>query len=70
MDGRLRKPDRRTCELCGRSERWDDGEGAWRVRAADGERLTGGVHCIHQWDIDGTFSPIEELPGEELAGET
>jgi hypothetical protein len=60
MSTRLRKPDRRSCELCGREEVWDAETHAWRVREADGEPVVGSVYCIHEWDIDGAFSPIEE----------
>jgi hypothetical protein len=53
---RLRRPTVRQCERCGRTERWDDETGSWRI--ADDEM--GNPHCIHEWDIDGTFNPIEE----------
>jgi hypothetical protein len=56
MSDLLRTPDRRVCERCGRLERYDDG--VWRA-----DRL-GEVYCIHEWDIDGTFVPIE---GESAA---
>ncbi|GAB7012687.1 HEWD family protein [Halolamina salina] len=51
MSDLLRTPDRRVCERCGRVERYDGG--VWRA-----DRL-GEVYCIHEWDIDGTFVPIE-----------
>lgn len=54
--GVLRKPDARTCELCGRSEVWD---GGWRIAEEDGKRLTGNTYCIHEWDITGEFTPVE-----------
>jgi hypothetical protein len=81
MDVRLRKPDRRRCELCDRVERWDEDVGAWRLvhrdtdtdggddvdegdDAGDATLAVGRVHCLHQWDIDGTFAPIREVEGE------
>ncbi|WP_101297432.1 HEWD family protein [Halegenticoccus soli] len=57
-DARLRRPTERICERCGRREVWEDG--SWRVAVDDGERRAGSVYCIHEWDINGTFLPIEE----------
>ena len=57
-DVRLRKPTERTCERCGRHERWS--ADSWRVVEEDGERLVGSLYCIHEWDIDGSFLPFEE----------
>lgn len=54
MTGVLRTPDRRVCERCGRVERYDEDIGGWRAAEA------GDVHCIHEWDIDGEFIPIQE----------
>ncbi|MEF8856000.1 MAG: HEWD family protein [Haloplanus sp.] len=56
----IRKPTARQCENCGRKEVWNDATGTWRVaRDDDGERIAGNVYCIHEWDINGTFVPIE-----------
>ncbi|MEF8818753.1 MAG: HEWD family protein [Haloferacaceae archaeon] len=55
---RLRTPTDRLCERCGRHERWRD-EG-WLVVREDGEPLVGDPFCLHEWDINGTFSPIAE----------
>jgi hypothetical protein len=55
MPVRIRRPDRRECERCGRIERWDEDADAWRVDDAVGD-----VYCIHEWDINGTFLPFEE----------
>lgn len=52
----IRAPKERTCTECGRSERWDEDAGNWRV--ADDE--VGNVYCVHDWDVTGTFTPIEE----------
>lgn len=53
---RLRSPTDRVCERCGRHEHWrDDG---WRVATADGDPVVGEPFCLHEWDINGAFSPI------------
>lgn len=58
MATRIRKPRSRKCELCGRQEVWDDERGSWQIVAEDGERAVGDPHCIHEWDITGSFTPI------------
>jgi len=52
----LRRPTERTCERCGRHEEWD--ERTWRVVAC------GDPFCVHEWDIDGSFVPLETTDGE------
>jgi hypothetical protein len=58
-DATLRKPRERSCELCGRAEQWDDDVDAWQIVREDGEPLVGDRYCIHEWDINGAFVPIE-----------
>ncbi|WP_323677156.1 HEWD family protein [Halorubellus sp. PRR65] len=55
----LRKPDERECERCGRREVWDDDHDTWRVPDREDASAVGDVHCVHEWDIDGSFRPIE-----------
>jgi len=55
----IRKPTARQCEDCGRQEVWNESTGTWRVAREDGERIAGNVYCIHEWDINGTFVPLE-----------
>jgi hypothetical protein len=57
---RLRRPDRRECEHCGRVEVWEGGPGRWAVEDAG---VTGDVYCLHEWDINGTFTPFERVDG-------
>jgi hypothetical protein len=58
---RLRTPTDRLCERCGRREHWS-GEG-WTVAVEDDGPVTGDLFCLHEWDINGTFSPIVECDG-------
>lgn len=60
MDVTIRKPDRRTCERCGRTEVYDEDEGSWQLAGDDDPEEVGDVYCIHEWDINGTFLPFEE----------
>ncbi len=59
MAGRvsIRKPQRRECERCGRREIWSDEAETWQI--AEGRDAVGDPHCIHEWDINGTFLPYE-----------
>lgn len=54
MTVELRRPDERTCEVCGRREAWDGAADAWTVEEV------GNVYCLHEWDINGDFLPFEE----------
>ncbi|WP_265111514.1 HEWD family protein [Halosolutus halophilus] len=58
MSAQVRTPTARTCERCGRSERWDDEVEAWQIAREDGDRQVGNPHCIHEWDINGAFNPV------------
>ena len=59
MTPKLRTPDERSCELCGRTERWHEDQGVWRV-ASDDDPAVGSPYCIHEWDINGSFVPFAE----------
>lgn len=61
MSGRpsIRKPQRRECERCGRREVWSEAAETWTIANEDGEDAVGDPHCIHEWDINGTFLPYE-----------
>jgi hypothetical protein len=54
----LQTPDRRRCERCGRVERWDADAVTWTVAAGEAGPRVGSRHCVHEWDIDGTFRPF------------
>ena len=59
-------PDRRECQRCGRRDEWDEAAGKWVIAVEDGERRVGNKHCVHEWDIDGAYNPVE---GPQAAGE-
>ena len=48
-------PAERTCERCGRTETWVDDVEGWQI--ADDP---GNVYCIHDWDINGSYVPIQK----------
>ncbi|OAQ53830.1 hypothetical protein HTG_06075 [Natrinema mahii] len=58
MSAQVRKPTARVCEECGRVERWDENLEAWQLALEDDEKQVGNPHCIHEWDINGTFNPV------------
>ena len=51
-------PDRRECQRCGRRDEWDEAAEKWVIAVEDGERQVGNKHCIHEWDINGRYSPV------------
>jgi len=55
----VQPPEERRCELCGRVERWDGEAESWRIATEDGDRQVGDPHCIHEWDITGSYNPID-----------
>lgn len=55
-------PERRTCEKCGRTDVWDSEMENWVIAEEDGERQVGNRHCIHEWDINGQYNPVEGKP--------
>lgn len=63
MSDVLRTPTRRVCERCGRTERYDDDGNGWQVAE------NGDIHCIHEWDIDGDFVPVQDGSGATAAKE-
>ena len=53
----IRTPGSRECESCGREETWDEEQQSWALAENDNDRERGDPYCIHEWDINGTFSP-------------
>ena len=68
MDATIVPPERRTCERCGRTDVWDDDAENWVIDEEDGERQVGDKHCIHEWDINGRYNPVEGKPSVESDG--
>jgi len=60
MSLHVRTPTARVCERCGRAEHWDESLDAWQLVREDGEKQVGNPHCLHEWDINGTFNPVVE----------
>lgn len=60
MDDGLRAPRERTCERCGRHEVWSEAAGCWQVATDDGDHRVGRVFCVHEWDVTGSFTPVED----------
>jgi len=56
-DVTLSPPTERTCERCGRRDRWDGTDGHWAVDDP------GRPYCLHVWDVDGSYNPIETAGG-------
>lgn len=52
-------PKARECEHCGRTDEWNADRGTWTVVFEDGDRLAGDPFCLHEWDINGTYNPLE-----------
>ena len=53
----IRAPTKRVCEQCDRRERWDDEYETWAIERTDGTLSVGDPYCLHEWDINGNFSP-------------
>jgi hypothetical protein len=57
---RVIPPEERVCERCGRRDVWDEAERTWVIADEDGDKQVGNPHCLHEWDINGTYNPFEE----------
>jgi hypothetical protein len=53
-------PTERRCERCGRHDEWDPEADAWLIVTDDGEKQVGNPHCLHEWDINGSYNPFED----------
>ena len=51
-------PRERSCERCGRKDVWDDEGPGWIIAVEDGDKRAGSPHCLHEWDINGTYNPF------------
>lgn len=57
-DAEIVPPTERECTSCGRRDVWDLETENWVIAREDGVRLVGNRHCIHEWDINGTYNPV------------
>jgi hypothetical protein len=57
-DAEIVPPAERACTICGRQDVWDEETENWVIVREDGERRTGSPYCIHDWDINGSYSPV------------
>lgn len=53
-------PTERVCERCGRRDVWDEDKETWVAADSENESELGNPHCVHEWDINGTFNPFAE----------
>jgi hypothetical protein len=53
-------PTERECLRCGRRDVWSGEETTWVAAEVDGEHRVGTPHCLHDWDINGSYNPIAE----------
>lgn len=53
-------PNERVCERCGRQDEWDDQTETWYIVTEDGDKQVGNPHCLHEWDINGNYNPIDQ----------
>jgi hypothetical protein len=37
---------------------WDEADTTWRIEVDDGTKQSGNPHCLHEWDINGSFNPV------------
>jgi hypothetical protein len=56
---RIVPPTERECERCGRKDVWDDERETWVIVEEDGTLLAGDPYCLHEWDINGAYNPVE-----------
>lgn len=59
MGAAITPPTERRCERCGRHDRWADDPGTWTIVTEDGEKQAGDPQCLHEWDINGTYNPVQ-----------
>ena len=56
----INPPTERSCERCGRRERWDEQKQTFVTREENGRVERGEPHCLHEWDINGKYNPLQE----------
>lgn len=56
----IQPPTERVCERCGRTDLWDEETQTFVAATVDGEKKRGHPHCLHEWDINGEYNPLQE----------
>lgn len=54
----INPPTERSCERCGREEAWSEQKQTFVASDETGKR--GQPHCLHEWDINGKYNPLQE----------
>jgi hypothetical protein len=54
----IHPPTERECQRCGRQDVWDDAAGTWVIATVDGHKRVGNPHCLHEWNINGSYNPF------------
>ena len=54
----INPPTERICERCGREEAWNEQKQTFVSSPETAER--GQPHCLHEWDINGRYNPLQE----------
>jgi len=53
-------PTERVCERCGRKDVWSENQEKWVVASENSEKVAGTPHCLHEWDINGSYNPLRD----------
>ena len=55
----INPPTERICERCGREDVWDEQKQTFVARTDNGASEPGNPHCLHEWDINGKYNPLQ-----------
>jgi hypothetical protein len=55
----INPPTERICERCGREDVWDAEKQTFVARENNGATERGNPHCLHEWDINGKYNPLQ-----------
>lgn len=63
-DQDIRAPSVRRCERCGRVEQWNSRRTTWECRRPSEKGPAETRHCIHEWNVTGSFCPVSSATTE------